>query len=85
MYVGIVIQIRLNLLLEELEGDLGHDALELPGRTLVEGFDRLMTLCLCLVFWAEVVFEDLLKERDPWSELAWLCQIWSYSNLLGDY
>ena len=71
--------------MEELEGNLGHDALELPGWTLVEGFDRLMTLCWCLEFWAEVEFKDLLEETDPWSELAWLGEIWSYSNLFGDY
>ena len=58
--------------MEELEGNLGHDALELPGRALVEGFDCLVTLGWGLVLRAQVVLEDLLEETDPGSEVAWL-------------
>jgi len=70
------------LLLKELEGNLSHDAFELPGWAFVESFDRLVAFCWCLEFRAEVEFKDLLEETDPWSELAWLSQIWSYSNLI---
>ena len=60
------------LLLEEFECDLGHDALELPARRLVQLLDLLCAFRLGLELSAEVCLEDLGEESNPWCHLTWL-------------
>ncbi len=81
VFVDIKIQIGANLLLEELEGDLGHDALQLPAGALIEFADLLVAFGLSLEFWSKISFQDLLEEGNPRCELAWLCEVWTYNNL----
>jgi len=65
VFVGIKIQIRGNLLLEELEGNLGNNSFQLPDWTFVEFADVFMTFCWCLEFWTKVCFKNGFEKRNP--------------------
>ena len=64
-----------------LQRNLSHDALKLPGRTLVEPFDVSVTFCFGLELWPEIEFEDGFEERYPGAEFTWLSEVGSHSNL----
>ncbi len=71
--------------MQEFQGDLGHDALQLPDGRLVQRFDLVLAFCRSLEFWAQLGVQDLPEERCPRCQLSLLEQIGTDDDLKFKY
>ena len=83
--VDIKFKFAENLLLQELERNLSDDSFQLPNWVFVQLFDILLTFSWRLEFGTKVSLKNGLEERNPWSQLALLEQIWSNNDLNSNH